>query len=241
MSMSPSTPTSEQHPRRRWLALRRQVPRRPEPGCDGGPDRHPTLGNAWRAARDLQRPHRDRYHSRVAYAEICADEKADTAVGVLRRAVVWLGERGVIVARVLSDNGSAHRSQAWHQVYAELGITVKKTRPYRPHTNGKIGRFHRILTDGWAYARLYTSEFLRDRTPSRPPGWLHLYNHHRTHSAIGAAPISGSTTSLDITTSRSRCKLRTTIARRSHQTVRVMLPLWLIGVFRTVRRDQSGP
>ncbi|MYM20020.1 IS481 family transposase, partial [Brevibacterium sp. 5221] len=22
------------------------------------------------------------------------------------------------------------------------------------------------------------------------PGWLHVYNHHRVHSAIGAPPIS---------------------------------------------------
>ena len=49
-------------------------------------------------------------HSRVAYAEICADEKADTAIGVLRRAVAWFADRGVTVERVLSDNGSAYRS-----------------------------------------------------------------------------------------------------------------------------------
>ena len=42
-------------------------------------------------------------HSRVAYAEIHDDETADTAVAVLRRAVGWFSDRGVIVEAVLSD------------------------------------------------------------------------------------------------------------------------------------------
>ncbi len=92
-------------------------------------------------------------HSRVAYAEIHADETAATAV--LRRAVAWFAARGVTVERVLSDNGSAYRSHAWRGTRAELEITPKRTRPYRPRTNGKIERFHRTLSEGWAYARFY--------------------------------------------------------------------------------------
>ena len=52
-------------------------------------------------------------HSRVAYAEICADEKADTAIGVLRRSTAWFADHGVTVKAVLSDNGSAYKSHAW--------------------------------------------------------------------------------------------------------------------------------
>jgi transposase InsO family protein len=126
-------------------------------------------------------------HSRVAYVEICADEKATTAVGVLHRAVAWFAERGVAVERVLSDNGSCYRSEAWRQACTALGITPKRTRPYRPQTNGKIERFHRTLADGWAYARFYSSETERR---DALPGWLHAYNHHRTHSAIGGPPMS---------------------------------------------------
>jgi transposase InsO family protein len=77
-------------------------------------------------------------HSRVAYAEIHDDETAATAIAVLTRAVAWYAARGVIVERVLSDNGSAYRSHAWRDTCAELGITPKRTRPYRPQTNGKI-------------------------------------------------------------------------------------------------------
>lgn len=124
-------------------------------------------------------------HSRVAYAEICTDEKAATAIGVLRRATAWYANHGVTVERVLSDNGSAYRSHAWAKACAGLGIKHKRTRPYRPQTNGKIERFHRTLGDGWAYARFYTSTTQRD---DALPGWLHFYNHHRAHSALGGQP-----------------------------------------------------
>jgi transposase InsO family protein len=124
-------------------------------------------------------------HSRVAYVEICADEKADTAVGVLHRATAWFADHDVTVERVLSDNGSAYRSHAWAAACTELSIIHKRTRPYRPQTNGKIERFHRTLADGWAYARLYDSETTRR---AALPAWLHFYNHHRAHSAIGGHP-----------------------------------------------------
>jgi len=124
-------------------------------------------------------------HSRVAYAEIRADEKADTAVEVLHNAVTWFAERGVAVERVLSDNGSCYKSHAWRDACTELGIAHKRTRPYRPQTNGKIERFHRTLADGWAYARRYDSE---DARRHALPTWLHFYNHHRAHSAIGGLP-----------------------------------------------------
>jgi len=126
-------------------------------------------------------------HSRIAYVEICCDEKAHTAVGVLQRAVAWFADHGVTVERVLSDNGSCYRSFAWADACAELSIVHKRTRPYRPQTNGKIERFHRTLGDGWAYARFYGSE--TDRRAALP-GWIHFYNHHRIHSAIGGTPAS---------------------------------------------------
>jgi transposase InsO family protein len=124
-------------------------------------------------------------HSRVAYVEICSDETSQTAIAVLQHAVAWFAEHGVSVKRVLSDNGSCYRSFAWRDTCAELGITPKRTRPYRPQTNGKIERFHRTLADGWAYARRYDSEHQRR---AALPGWIHFYNHHRAHSAIGALP-----------------------------------------------------
>jgi transposase InsO family protein len=124
-------------------------------------------------------------HSRVAYAEIHDDETAATAIAVLHRAVAWFAARGVTTQRVLSDNGSCYRSHAWRDACTELGIRHKRTRPYRPQTNGKIERFHRTLADGWAFKRLYTSESARRKAL---PAWLHEYNHHRPHTAIGKTP-----------------------------------------------------
>jgi transposase InsO family protein len=147
-------------------------------GLPRGADRKPRTGTAY-----LHTVIDD--HSRAAYVEICGDEKAGTAAGVLHRAVAWFAEHGVTVERVLSDNGGAYRSHAWRDACTTLAITPKRTRPYRPQTNGKIERFHRTLADGWAYAHLYTSETQRR---DALPAWLHFYNHHRAHSAIGGHP-----------------------------------------------------
>ena len=132
-------------------------------------------------------------HSRVAYAEIHNDERAETAVGVLQRAVSWFAVRGVTVERVLSDNGSAYRSFAWRDACTALGIKHKRTRPYRPQTNGKIERFHRTLADGWAHSKHYNSESARR---AALPAWLHHYHHHRPHTAIGGHPPVSSLTNL---------------------------------------------
>lgn len=124
-------------------------------------------------------------HSRVAYTEVHDDETAITAVGVLRRAVEWFEQRGVEVERILSDNGGAYRSALWRDVCEELRIRPKRTRPYRPQTNGKVERFHRTMADGWAYARCYSSE--QERRDELEI-WLHHYNQHRPHSACGKQP-----------------------------------------------------
>src|SRR6266702_4333797 len=99
-----------QHPRRRRTPVRRTPARRKEqaghPGLPKGKDYKPRTGKAF-----LHTVIDD--HSRVAFAEICTDEKARTAAGALERAVAWFPARGVTVERVLSDNGSCYRSLAW--------------------------------------------------------------------------------------------------------------------------------
>ncbi|MTD15436.1 IS481 family transposase [Nakamurella sp. YIM 132087] len=133
--------------------------------------------------------------SRVAYAEIPGNEKSSTAVDVLRNAVAWFADRGIQTQRVLSDNGSCYRSFLWRDTCAELEITAKRTRPYRPQTNGKIEGFHRTLADGWAYARRYQSDGERR---AALPSLIHFYNHHRLHTAIGNQPPISLLTNLPV-------------------------------------------
>jgi Integrase core domain. len=125
-------------------------------------------------------------HSRLAYSEIHADEKKETAAGFWERANAFYNGRGITVSRVLTDNGSCYRSHLFNAALGEH-ITHKLTRPYRPQTNGKIERFHRTLAFEWAYATHYTSEAER---AAAYPAWLHSYNHHRPHTGIGGkSPI----------------------------------------------------
>ncbi|QHN35583.1 IS481 family transposase [Gordonia pseudamarae] len=127
-------------------------------------------------------------HSRVAYSEILDDERKETAARFWRRANTFFAERGVEVTAVMTDNGSCYRSNAFAQALAETGIKHKKTKPYRPQTNGKVERFNRTLAAEWAYARPYTSE--AERTTAYT-AWLHHYNHHRPHTGIGGQVPSG--------------------------------------------------
>jgi transposase InsO family protein len=118
--------------------------------------------------------------TRVAYSEIHGDETTQTAIAVLGRATRWFAELGVTIERVLSDNGTCYKKQ-WDAACAEFGITPKRTRFYRPQTNGKVERFHRILLEEWAYIRDWTSETARDTGYHR---FMHFYNQHRSHGAL---------------------------------------------------------
>ncbi|QEN14844.1 IS481 family transposase [Mycolicibacterium sp. ELW1] len=122
-------------------------------------------------------------YSRLAYSEILSDERKDTAAAFWLRANTWFAQHGINVRKVLTDNGSCYRS---HPFRDALGtIEHRRTRPYRPQTNGKVERFHRTLAEEWAYARLYRSDTERcDEFIT----WLHTYNYHRGHTALGGQP-----------------------------------------------------
>ncbi|MGW0991708.1 IS481 family transposase, partial [Streptomyces sp. NPDC002486] len=124
-------------------------------------------------------------YSRLAYSEILTDEKKETATGFWTRAHTFFTQAGITVERVLTDNGACYRSRDWRDLLAAAGITHKRTRPYRPQTNGKVERFNRTLLEEWAYARPYRSETERREAF---PGWLHTYNHHRGHTALKGQP-----------------------------------------------------
>jgi transposase InsO family protein len=124
-------------------------------------------------------------HSRLAYSEILPDETKHTAAAFWMRAHAFFTDCGITVERVITDNGACYKSHPWRDVLAAAGITHKRTRPYRPQTNGKVERFNRTLLQEWAYARPYRTETERREAF---PDWLHTYNHHRPHTALGGQP-----------------------------------------------------
>jgi transposase InsO family protein len=125
-------------------------------------------------------------HSRYTYSEILNDETKQSASSFMTRAIAHFASIGVTITRVMTDNGSCYRSRDFAKVLSDNEIRHKRTRPYRPQTNGKVERFNRILQEEWAYARPYTSEAER---VAAFPAFLHTYNHHRGHTALkGASP-----------------------------------------------------
>ena len=126
-------------------------------------------------------------HSRVAYAEIHADERANTTAGFLERAIGFYRSVGVRVERVITDNAIVYRrSHAFRAVLEAHDITQKFIRPHCPWTNGKIERLNRTLATEWAYARAFTSN--AERAASLP-SWLDHYNLDRHHLGIRGIPI----------------------------------------------------
>lgn len=126
-------------------------------------------------------------HSRLAYCEILADERKETASAFWVRANAYFTARGITVERVLTDNGSASRSTAFADALGE--VVHKRTRPYRPQTNGKVERFNRTLEQEWAYARPYPLRSrARRRVPRLPPHLRSPPRPHRTQARLTSRP-----------------------------------------------------
>jgi len=127
-------------------------------------------------------------HSRLATAQVFPDEKKESAVAFLKAAVAYYRSLGVIVSRVMTDNGSCYRSKAFVRACKSLDIKPIRTRPYTPQTNGKAERFIQTAMREWAYARAYNTA---DERQSDLPLWLHRYNWHRPHASLGKqTPVS---------------------------------------------------
>lgn len=123
--------------------------------------------------------------SRLAYVEILDNELGVTCVSFLRRAVAWFAAHGVIVQRVMTDNGTGYRSKVHAAACTQLGVRHLRTRPYRPRTNGKAERFIQTLQREWAYAAAYESSWQRRRALLP---WLDYYNNRRPHAALSHKP-----------------------------------------------------
>jgi len=122
-------------------------------------------------------------HSRVAFVQSLPDEKGPTCAQFVADATAFFAEHGVRIERVMTDNAMNYRrSKDFRATLEQLGIAHKRTRNYRPQTNGKAERFNRTLLEEFAYKELFLSN--EARSAALGP-WVDFYNADRPHTAIG--------------------------------------------------------
>lgn len=124
-------------------------------------------------------------HSRFCYMEVLPDERKETTAAFLQRALLYFLALGVVPRKLLTDNGSPYRSREFKAMREAFGLKHGRTRPYRPRTNGKAERLIQTALREWAYGPTWRSSEERNQALG---AWLHLYNHHRPHSALGGQP-----------------------------------------------------
>jgi transposase InsO family protein len=159
---------------------------------DGGG--HRILGRAAAPHRHLGAARYDHFEvvvddrTRLAYVAHVPDESARSASTALLDAAVWFARHGVRIERVLTDNGWAYTSPTYARVLESLEAGHRRTRPYRPQTNGKAERFIKTLINEWAYGQLYRTN---EERLGALPGWVEWYNTSRTHTALaGITPMA---------------------------------------------------
>ena len=125
-------------------------------------------------------------HSRLAYVELHADEKAATVTGFLERALAYFADHGITAKRLMTDNAFSYvKNRSLRELLTREGIRHLTTEPYRPRTNGKVERFHQTMAREWAYGLSYRSHHQRNQAL---PHWLNHYNRQRPHSSLGDQP-----------------------------------------------------
>ena len=125
-------------------------------------------------------------HTRLAYSEIHDNEKGDTCAGFFERAIEFFTSHGITIERVMTDNHWSYRNTTrLAELIDNIGATHKFIRPHCPWQNGKVERFNRTLQIEWAYRQVFESN---DARSAALPDFLHRYNHHRRHHALGGHP-----------------------------------------------------
>lgn len=146
-----------------------------------------VMGKQQKKTRGMAKVHSavDAY-SRLAYSEIHDDETGPTCAQFWAHALAFFHSHGINpVETVLTDNAKNYTGKDFA---AALGkIKHRRIQPYRPQTNGKVERFNRTLLEEWAYVRVYHSD--QERTDALDD-FIHMYNHHRHHTAIDGPPIN---------------------------------------------------
>jgi transposase InsO family protein len=116
-------------------------------------------------------------HSRLAYVELCDDERAATVTAFVERALAFFAGHGITARRLMTDNAFTYVKNRSLRELLAARIRHLTTQPYRPRTNGKVERFHQTMGREWAHGRSYRSS---EQRASLLANWLELYNHRAT-------------------------------------------------------------
>jgi transposase InsO family protein len=151
-------------------------------------------GGGWRAFGRESRPHGHGRTTGYEHLEVIVDdasryavvvpvpdETSASAIAALELAATEFARLGIRIERVLTDNGTNYKRQ-FDAAAERLGARHKRTRLYRPQTNGKAERFIKTLIAEWAYGRTYTTN--RERAEALPV-FVDFYNRARPHTALG--------------------------------------------------------
>jgi transposase InsO family protein len=125
-------------------------------------------------------------HSRLAYVELHPNERAATVTGFVERGLEHFERLGIHPKRLMTDNAMTYtNNRSLRELLEARDISHRRTRPYRPRTNGKVERFHQTMARESAYGLTYSSSGARE---AALPHWLDHYNKHRPHSSLGNRP-----------------------------------------------------
>jgi transposase InsO family protein len=125
-------------------------------------------------------------HSRLAYTELHADERADTVAAFTARAIAFFAAHGITIERWQTDNAWTYtKNTDFQALLASHGIRHRTIPPRTPKRNGKVERYQQTLKREWGLGQRYRSS---DARAAALPHWLHHYNNERNHSSLGNRP-----------------------------------------------------
>ena len=125
-------------------------------------------------------------HTRLAYTEIHADEKAPTVTAFVERALAFYASHSITPKRLQTDNAWTYiHNASLRDLLAHHNIKHRRIPPRTPKRNGKVERYQQTLAREWAYGQRYRNS---DTRATALPHWLKHYNHDRNHSSLSNRP-----------------------------------------------------
>ena len=125
-------------------------------------------------------------HTRLAYTEIHADERAHTVTAFLERALTFFAGHGITARRLQTDNAFTYiHNRSLRELLTQHAIEHRRIPPRTPKRNGKVERYQQTLAREWAYGQRYRDS---DCRAAALPIWLKHYNFTRNHSSLSNRP-----------------------------------------------------